>query len=114
MEILNKLIGKMLGQFKNVENMESYKTRGSYVPNQYLISFENGTVFKSYNTIIAAKVRHNGLFYLFLDPKHDMYSYTTNNYTNQFTGMNVKERRNAIEKSAYSCYDRINVVNLNE
>jgi len=71
---------KRLGKFKNVENMIS--PNGNYIPNQFILFFENGKVFKSYNSIIAIWF-HNGDVILGKDWN---YSNTTGKYRNIFLG----------------------------
>lgn len=42
-----------LGTFERVENMES--KRGNDIPNQFILSYSNGSIFQSYSSIIAYK-----------------------------------------------------------
>lgn len=97
---------KKLGIFKDVENMTS--SNGNDVPNQFILYFENGQVFKSYQTIIAVEVCNE----LYLDPKHD-YSNTTSKYCKQFCGMDKKEREKAILEGYSYHYSIVKQIELN-
>lgn len=82
---------KKLGTFISVRNTEG--RNGEYnAPNQFELKFENGRVFQSYDSFIAARL--NGELYLSED--HD-YSNTTSAHTTRWTGFNTKERREGIE-----------------
>lgn len=72
-----------------VENMVS--NRGSYVPNQFIITDDEGReIFQSYETIIA--IKDNGK--IILDSDALDYSKTTSKYLYLFLGMNRKEIKN--------------------
>ena len=79
----------ILRTIERVENMKS--TRGNLVPNQFLLTCENGEVFQSYNTFIGAKI--NGKLYL---TSSHAYSVTTSKYCGLWCGMNTAERRKGI------------------
>lgn len=69
-----------------VENMVS--NRGNYVPNQFIITDDDGReIFQSYETIIA--IKDNGK--IILDNDALDYSRTTSKYLYLFLGMNRKE-----------------------
>lgn len=69
-----------------VENMVS--SRGNYVPNQFIITNDEGReIFQSYETIIA--IKDNGK--IILDSDALDYSRTTSKYLYLFLGMNRKE-----------------------
>lgn len=110
---MNQKIKEQLGEFISVD--ASYlKTKYYNTPrNQYLIRFANGVVFKSYDTIIGVKLFTNQSIKLYLDPKHDNYTATTNYYTNQFTNMGVAERRKAVERGYNNLFTEIKVMSLN-
>lgn len=42
-----------LGAFKSVKNLVSHS--GTIVPNQFIIKFEHGTVFQSYNVVVGVR-----------------------------------------------------------
>jgi hypothetical protein len=83
-----KSLQRELGKFVSVRNMMG---QSGNVPNQFIITYENGEIFQSYDSIIAVKC--NGLY---LSDKHD-YSATTNKYCIQFTNYNTKERHQGLE-----------------
>ena len=83
-----KSLQRELGKFVSVSNMAG---QSGNVPNQFIIKYENGTIFQSYESIIAVKC--NGLY---LTDKHD-YSATTNKYCLQFTNYTKKERNQGLE-----------------
>ena len=69
-----------------VENMVS--SRGNYVPNQFIITDDEGReIFQSYETIIA--IKDNGK--IILDSDALDYSKTTSKYLYLFLGMNRKD-----------------------
>lgn len=78
---------KQLGNFIKVSGLPSPRTYEN-VANQYKLIFENGSIFQSYDTLIAAKV--NGKLYLTKD--HE-YSVTTSKYCRVYCGYDTKERR---------------------
>ena len=72
-----------------VENMVS--NRGNYVPNQFIITDDEGReIFQSYETIIA--IVDDGE--IILDSDALDYSKTTSKYLYLFLGMNRKEIKN--------------------
>ncbi len=84
-----KSLQRELGKFVSVSNMEG---KSGKVPNQFIIKYENGTIFQSYESIIAVKCKG-----LYLTDKHD-YSVTTSKYCLQFTNYNKKERNQGLEE----------------
>jgi len=85
---------KRMKGFGNVSNMTSSK--GNDVPNQFIIYFDNGSIFKSYNSIIA--VKHKGVVYL---GSNWEYSATTGKYRGQFLGEGVADTRVKIKNGTY-------------
>ena len=73
------------------------------VMNHSVTYFEKGKMLSSYGVNVAVIFNDGNIF---LGPKHD-YSNTTSKYVGQFTGLNLKERRKAIESG------KIEVVELN-
>lgn len=67
------------------------------VPNQYQVEFNNGTIFQSYNSIIAIKL--DGKIYL--TDKWD-YSTTTGKYRNQFLFEDKKTTQSKIDSGEYT------------
>ena len=63
---------------------------GNKVPNQFIISADDGQYFQSYDTIIAFQVNDGTLT---LDAGKWDYSVTTSKYRNRFTGLSSKETR---------------------
>lgn len=90
---LETVIGQ-LGGFIRVGNM--YSSRLNTIPNQYILNFEKGTVFQSYDSVICVKT--NGKIYL--TSKWD-YSKTTGKYRNQFLGENMQITQDKIKKNEY-------------
>ena len=84
-----KSLQRELGKFVSVSNMDGQSGK---VPNQFIIKYENGTIFQSYESIIAVKC--NGLY---LTDKHDC-SVTTSKYCLQFTNYTTKERKKGLEE----------------
>jgi len=78
-----------------VKNMTS--SRGTIVPNQFIITDGNTTYFQSYRSVIAK--RHNGQ--VTLDPTYWDYSVTTGKYRNQFLGESKKETQAKIDSGVY-------------
>ena len=76
-----------LGAFVRVENAPSRNGYGK-APNQFIIRYEHGTIFQSYETLIGARI--NG--HLYLTSAHD-YSNTTSGHCGRWCGYNTKERR---------------------
>lgn len=83
----------------NVRNMQS--NSGREIPNQFIITTEDGTYFQSYKTIIAVKI--NGKIYL--DKNSWDYSKTTGKYRNEFLGEGKKETEKKIKNGIYSLID---------
>lgn len=81
-------IAKELGSYQSVSNMAN---------NQVNLSFENGRVFQSYNSVIAVKV-FGGKTYL---TPHWDYSNTTGQYRNKFLGCNKKECKQKIKSGEF-------------
>lgn len=79
-----------------VENMTS--SRGSTIPNQFVIENLGCIYFQSYQTIICKKNK-KGQFFLDRD-KWD-YSVTTGKYRNQFLGEGIAETREKIKLGIY-------------
>lgn len=74
---------------------------GREIPNQFIITTEDGTYFQSYKTIIAVKI--NGKIYL--DKNSWDYSKTTGKYRNEFLGEGKKETEKKIKNGIYSLID---------
>ena len=87
-----------LGTFEGVKNMTS--NNGNDIPNQFILSFSNGSVFQSYSSIIAYKT--GGKTYL--TDKWD-YSTTTGKYRNIFLGEDKKETERKIKDGIYTLLD---------
>ena len=86
-----------------VENMTS--TRGNKVPNQFIITDNNGDeYFQSYKSIIAKRSKGK----IYLDAYYWDYSATTGKYRNQFLNEKVADTRKKITSGEY------NLTNLNE
>jgi hypothetical protein len=84
-----------LGNFRSVKNAPS-RNGENQAPNQFIISFENGRVFQSYSSLVAAKI--DGQLYLGKD--HD-YSVTTSRFLKEWTDYNAKERRRGLQNETF-------------
>tara|TARA_R110000787_G_scaffold25608_2_gene71914 strand:+ start:119 stop:379 length:261 start_codon:yes stop_codon:yes gene_type:complete len=78
-----------------VENMESNK--GNPVPNQFIISSNEGIFFQSYNSIICKLIENK----VFLDKYYWNYSHTTAKYRRKFLNEGVEDTRNKIKSGEY-------------
>ncbi len=78
-------IYKKLGNFIKVENMTS--SRGNDIPNQFELTFSNGRVFQSYNSVISIILNDSNVYYLGDDWD---YSVTTSKYRNLFLNNDKK------------------------
>ena len=79
----------------NVTNMQS--SRGNDIPNQFIITDGNRTIFQSYQSIIAIKEGDK----ITLDEKKWDYSVTTGKYRNQFLGEGIAVTRSKIKEGVY-------------
>lgn len=91
---------KKLGSFRNVWNMDSNNGYGC-VENQFEIGFDNGRVFQSYNTVIAAWIYGQ----LYLNEYYHDYSNTTMKYCKHFTGMTAQQRRDGIKNGTIRTFE---------
>ena len=82
-----------------VQNMQS--SRGNDIPNQFIITTEDGVFFQSYNSIIVKK--SHGKTYL--DETYWNYSVTTGKYRNLFLGENKKDTERKIQTGEYILTD---------
>lgn len=87
-----------------VQNMTS--SRGNKVPNQFIITDNEGNVyFQSYKTIIAKKEWNGSGFRVLLDENLWDYSTTTGKYRNRFLGCNKKECQMNIDDNVWGLVD---------
>ena len=94
--ITKKQLFEMLGAFKSVRNCPS-RNGESQAPNQFELFFENGRVFQSYSSLVAARV--NGRWYF--TENHD-YSVTTSGHCGRWCGYNTKERRKGLKDGQFT------------
>lgn len=87
---------KKLGKFIRVENCDSRNDRGK-APNQFELTFENGTVFQSYDSLIGVRIGTD----LFFTNMHD-YSNTTSAHCTRWCNKNSKERRKGLTDGTYT------------
>lgn len=80
-----------------VQNMASPRT-GRKVPNQFIITTDDGAYFQSYASIIAF-VANDGV--VTLDENCWDCSVTTGKYRNMFLGENKRETKRKIESGQY-------------
>ena len=90
-----------------VQNMTS--SRGNKVANQFIIYTESGSVFQSYNSIIAkiTDIKKDDNYYasVELDRKYWNYSNTTGKYRNIFLGETITETKKKIKSGEYILTD---------
>lgn len=84
-----------MGAFRSVESITS--NSGNDVPNQFIIHFEKGIVFQSYNSIIAVLHNIKGAYL----GKDWNYSCTTSKYRNGFLNENTAETRKGLKNGEY-------------
>lgn len=87
-----KRLKTVLSEIPNVQNMVS--SNGNDIPNQFEIFTNEGKFFKSYNTIIAAKLKDGRIL---LDADKWDYSKTTSKYRNDFLRLDTKETKQRIK-----------------
>lgn len=92
-------MNKKLGNFIRVENMTS--NSGNSIANQFHIETDGGSVFQSYNSIIAAVIDRK----IYLDERYWDYSTTTGKYRNQFLGEYIADTRKKIVSGEYILTD---------
>lgn len=96
--MINKSVQDMLGNFVRVEQMRGHN---GPVRNQFIIRFERGVIFQSYQTVIAAVIG----FDKFLDVDAWDYSVTTGKYRNIFLGENKAQTEKRIKNGYYKMID---------
>lgn len=82
------------------ENMTSAK--GNSVPNQFIITDDDKTIFQSYSSVIAIQYANGKIV---LDVNKWDYSKTTGTYRNQFLGETKKETQAKIDSGVYELAD---------
>ena len=83
-------------------------TSGRDIPNQFIITDKDRTIFQSYDSIIAIKWNDGDVF---LDKTYWDYSRTTGKYRNQFLGEDIKTTRKKIKSGEYRLADLNNTYN---
>ena len=83
-------------------------TSGRDIPNQFIITCKDKTIFQSYDSIIAVKWDDGDIF---LDKTYWDYSRTTGKYRNQFLGEDIKTTRKKIKSKEYRLVDLNNTYN---
>jgi hypothetical protein len=83
-----------LGNFQAVRNIQG---KNGPVKNQFIIQTDKGTVFQSYNSLIAAKVDGK----VFLDEYRWNYSVTTSKYRNIFLRETKEKTEQKIKSGEY-------------
>lgn len=86
-------LSKKLGALRGVSNAPSIRNPGDVIRNQFIIYYDNGEVFQSYNTICGVRV--DGMP-LALSGAHD-YSRTTSAHVGRWCNLSTKERREGME-----------------
>ena len=77
-------------------------TSGRDIPNQFIITSKDKTIFQSYDSIIAVKWNDGDIF---LDKTYWDYSKTTGKYRNQFLNETKKETEEKIKSGVYILTD---------
>lgn len=93
-QINKKNLLKDLGNFKEVKNITSYN--GNKIPNQFILYFNNGEIFQSYESVIVLQLYNSDIIYLGDDWE---YSTTTGKYRNLYLNMNKKEILKGIKEN---------------
>jgi len=83
-----------------VENLQ--KAAGNDVPNQFIIRTQDGTIFQSYQTVIAIRKRNGDVL---LDKTYWDYSATTGKYRNIFLLETKPETEKKIKAGVYKLED---------
>ena len=83
-----------------VRNMRN--NNNNLVPNQFIISTDEGVYFQSYNSTIVFVDEESKVF---LDQNDWDYSRTTGKYRNIFLGENMSETRKKIKTGEYELVD---------
>jgi hypothetical protein len=97
---------KRLKGFAKIENMERPSYYGETAASQFIIKFDNGCVFQSFDSIIAVeieeKVRGEQGYEkkVYLTKDWD-YSKTTGKYRNKFLSEGIAETREKIKSGEY-------------
>lgn len=81
---------------------------GRDIPNQFIITDKDRTIFQSYDSIIAIKWDDGDIF---LDKTYWDYSRTTGKYRNQFLGEDINTTRKKIKSKEYRLVDLNNTYN---
>ena len=84
-------------------------TSGRDIPNQFIITDKDRTIFQSYDFIIAIKWNDGDI--ILLDKTYWDYSRTTGKYRNQFLGEDINTTRNKIKSGKYRLADLNNTYN---
>ena len=90
-----------------VKQLRSH-TSGRDIPNQFIITDKDRTIFQSYDSIIAIKWNDG---FTVLDKTYWDYSRTTGKYRNQFLGEDIKTTRKKIKSGEYRLADLNNTYN---
>jgi len=92
---------KELGNFVKVKNMVS--DNGNTIANQFIIHYQCGVVFQSYDSIIAVQLGGKVLLGVDWD-----YSRTTAKYRNKFTGQDTKTTQARQKSGEWQMIDEYN------
>lgn len=95
---------KKLKGFGKIRNMQSPSYNGGDVANQFIIEFDNGSVFQSYDSIIAIEIKQQGKRTTYLTKDWD-YSRTTGKYRNIFLNESKVETEKKIKNGEYKLVD---------
>lgn len=80
-------------------------SRGSVVPNQFIIHTPEATYFQSYDSLIIKTTFINDKRVIILDKYYWNYSQTTSKYRNKFLGKTTKEIKSLIDSGEYLLMD---------
>lgn len=89
---------KLLGDYKYSTHMDT--KRGGAAKEQEIVYFQNGCLFQSYGTDIAAFVFGQ----LYVNEGYHDYSNTTMKYCKEFTDTTVGQRRNGIKNGTIKTF----------
>lgn len=82
--------------FQSVENAPS-RNGQSTAPNQFILHYDNGTIFQSYDAVCGVKIGSS----LFFTQYHD-YSNITSRHVGAWCGYNARERRAGLDLGTFT------------
>lgn len=94
--IAKKELMAMLGKFISVKNATARCGCGE-APNQFILTYENGEAFQSYDSLIGVKM--NGVYYFTNEHTH---SRTTERFCYNWCGHTKKDRLKGLDNGKFT------------